>query len=56
MKDQILHDAILATLRFWSGRYVEHMADGNIEQAIVALRAFTRMLDWVEISTDDQTN
>ncbi len=45
-----MNEVILATLHYWANRYLEHMADGNHEQALNALRAYTRMLDWVTIN------
>lgn len=44
-----MDEVILATLHYWANRYLEHQADGNLEQALKALRAYTRMLDWVTI-------
>lgn len=44
-----MDDVILATLHYWSNRWVEHLVDGNLEQALKALRAYTRLLDWMSI-------
>lgn len=49
-----MNDAIICTLNYWANRYVEHMADGNLSQALKALRAYRRFLDWVHITEEQE--